>query len=97
MGDTPAPAYSVIVTAPGAITAFSSETIEKSLGLIFIYTPAGASIPPSVVINPDCLLAFSNTVAYTQDVTGPAESAFTINLSPCSTFLAFSPSSKKYA
>lgn len=68
-----------------------------------MYTPDGTGIftlgssELGISMNPAAFDSFSSTVAYTQVFVGPLVSAFTISLSPCSIFLAFSPSSKKYA
>ena len=73
----------------------------KLFGLILAYTPAGTgtnsvgSSGVGISINPADSEVFSRIVANTQFDVGPSESAFTISLSPTSTFLAFSPSSKK--
>ena len=62
-----------------------------------MYVPPGTGFVGAGVIKAASSVVFSKTVAYTHDCIGPAESLFTINLSPSSTFLIFSPSNNKKA
>ena len=61
-----------------------------------MYVPEGTAEPFEGVIKSADLFSFSKTVASTHLSTGPLLSDFTKYLSPSSTLLAFSPSSKKY-